>query len=110
MSAAVIESDWKKYRAMLPVLRERYLAGRNAAIVRTLTKPNKTETERFWDAEEQVRKEAKTLQRCLDGLSRSNMHFLLWEMRAAGMLQREDLADFSAELQKQIFDLLPGRD
>ncbi len=99
-----MESDWKKLRAMLPIWRERYLAGRNARIVRMLTDSKKSETERFWDAEEQIQKEAKTLHRCLDDLARSKMWLRLMEMRAAGMIRREDLAEFSAELQKRIFD------
>ena len=103
-----MESDWKKFSAMIPFWRERYLAELNARIGRRLTDPQKTETERFWDAEKQIQKEAKTLHRCLDDISRSKMWLRLMEMRAAGMLQREDLADFSAELQKQVFDDLPG--
>ena len=99
-----VESDWKKFRAMLETWRERYLAERNARIVGKLTDANKTETERFWDALEIMEKEAKTLRRCLDGISRSKMRLRLIEMRAAGMLKPEDLAGFSQELQEQIFD------
>ncbi|MHC1769237.1 MAG: hypothetical protein AB9869_33975 [Verrucomicrobiia bacterium] len=99
-----MESDWKKFRALLPIWRERYLAERNACIARILTDPKKSETERFWDAEEQIQKEAKTLRRCLDDISRSKMWLRLMAMRAAGMIKREDLADFSEKLQKQIFD------
>jgi hypothetical protein len=29
------------------------------------------------------------------------------QMRAAGMINREDLVEFSEELQKQVFDTLP---
>lgn len=99
-----MESDWKKFSAMIPVWRERYLAERNARIVRALSNPKKTETERFWEAEELIYRESKVLRRCLDDLSRSKMWLRLMEMRAAGMIRREDLADFSEELQKQVFD------
>lgn len=99
-----MESDWKKFNGMLPIWRERYLAERNVRIVRTLTDPQKTETERFWDAEAQIRKQAEILQRCLDDISRSNMRLRLLQMRAAGMIRREDLAEFSEELQKQVLD------
>lgn len=102
-----MESDWKKFTAMLSVWRERYLADRNARFVRILTNQNKTETERFWETEELMRKEAKTLQRCLDDIRRSRMWDQLMAMRAAGMIKREDLADFSPELQRQVFDLFP---
>ena len=98
-----MESDWKKFGALLPVWRERYLAERNARIAHTLADPNRSETERFWDAQEQMQKEAKVLRRCLDDISRSKMPLRLLEMRNAGMIQREDLAGFSEELQKQVF-------
>jgi hypothetical protein len=99
-----VESDWKKFSAMLPIWRERYLADQNARLVRLLTDPKKSETDRFWDAEEQLRKEAKTLRECLDDLSRSKMWLRLMAMRAAGMISRDDFAEFSEELQKQVFD------
>jgi len=99
-----VESDWKKFSAMLPIWRERYLADRNARIARILTDSKKSETERFWDAEEQIQKEAKTLRGCLDDISRSKMWLRLMAMRAAEMIRREDLAEFSEELQRHIFD------
>ena len=40
------ESDWNKFRDMVPRLRERYLAHRNARIAAVLTDPRKTETDR----------------------------------------------------------------
>lgn len=62
-----MESDWKKFCALVPALRERYLAVRNTEIARMISNPTKTETERFWDVMEVMEKEAKTLRRCLDG-------------------------------------------
>jgi hypothetical protein len=97
------EADWKKFSAMLPVWRERYLAEKNPRIAAVLTEPGKTETERFWAAEKVIVKEARTLQRCLDDIRRSRMIERLLEMRLAKMISREDLADFSAELREAIF-------
>ena len=96
------ESDWKKYSARLPLWRERYLAKQNARITGVLADPKKNETERFWDALDEMQKEAKTLRSCLDRHSRSNMMFSLLSMLAVGMINAEDLADFSEELQKSI--------
>jgi len=98
-----MESDWKKLGKMLPVWRERYLTDHNARIVRILTDPKKTETERFWDAKKQMQKDARTLEQCLDDMRRSTMLVRLWTMRKAGMIKREDLADFSQELQDDVF-------
>jgi hypothetical protein len=99
-----VEADWKKFRAMTVEWRERYLATQNVRLARLLTNPKKSETERFWEAEEQLAKIAKIVRRCLDDLRRSTMIIRLMEMRAAGMITRDDLADFSDELRKQIFD------
>ena len=99
----MVESDWKKFSAMTAKLRERYLAEQNARIAHMLADPKKTETERFWDAMDAMQKESKTLRMCLDDLSRSQMTLRLMSMRAAGMLKKEDLADFSPDLQNLIF-------
>lgn len=103
-----IESDWKKFSAMVPELRERYLASRNARLAARLTDPRKSETERFWEVLEEMEKEARVLRRCLDGHSRSSMWLYLRAMIGAGMLTREDAQAFSAELQSELafeFDL-----
>ena len=98
----MIESDWRKFRDMVPKLRERYLADRNARITAVFTDPTKNETERFWDAMEQMEREAKVLRRCLDGHSRSKMWLYMLTMIRAGMLTKEDLEVFSEQLQKEI--------
>ena len=99
-----MEADWKKFRALIPRVRDRYLAERNADIIRLLTDSKKNETERFWDAAELIEEEEKTLRSCLDDISRSKMWLTLIAMRRAGMLKKEDLVGFSAELQNQVFN------
>jgi len=98
----MIESDWRKFRDMVPTLRERYLATRNARIAAMLTDVTKSETERFWDAMETMEREAGVLRQCLDGHSRSKMWLYILTMIRAGMLTREDISVFSAELQKEM--------
>jgi hypothetical protein len=89
------------------MLRERYLIERNARIVRILTHPKKNETERFWDALEVMKKEAKILQQCLDGHSRSSMWLFMTAMLRVGMLKKEDLSQFSDELQRDFARVMP---
>jgi hypothetical protein len=105
-----MESDWKKFRDMVPMLRERYLAGRNARISAILTDPKKTETDRFWDAMKVMEREAKVLRQCLDGHSRSKMWLYMLTMIRAGMLKKEDVAEFSEELQKEVSYALSDKD
>ena len=97
-----MESDWRKFRDMVPKVRERYLLERNVRIARMLTNPEKSETERFWDAMEEMEREATVLQQCLDGHSRSKMWLYILTMIRAGMLRKEDIEVFSEELQKEI--------
>ena len=99
------ESDWKKFRAMVPLLRERYLAARIGPITALLTDPKRNETERFWSAMEEMEKEAKVLRYCLDGHTRSKMWLFMLSMIRAGMLKKEDLVQFSDELQKELSDV-----
>ena len=104
-----MEADWKKFREMVPMLRERYLAERNARVVALLTDPKKNETERFWKAMEVMEREGKVLRRCLDGHSRSSMSRFILTMIGVGMLKKEDMSVFSEELQKQISFAFEGR-
>jgi hypothetical protein len=97
-----MESDWKKFSAMVPRLREKYLALCNAQVISLLTAGNGSETERFWDATARMEKEVKVLRHCLDNHSRSKMSLSMLSMIRVGMLTREDLAEFSDELQKEL--------
>ena len=97
-----MESDWRKFRDMVPKLRERYLLERNVRIARMLTSQEKSETERFWDAMEEMEREATVLRQCLDGHSRSKMWLYILTMIRSGMLRKEDIEVFSEELQKEV--------
>lgn len=96
------ESDWKLFRQRVPEWRERYLAKKNSEIVAMLIDPAKTPTERFWDAKEQMGKQAKILVSCLDGHSRSTMTMYLYLMYGHGLVVDADLAEFSEALRNQI--------
>lgn len=97
-----MESDWRAFQNLVPKLKERYLAERNARVIALLKRSGKTETERFWDAMEEMEKEASVLRRCLDGHSRSSMWLFMLTMIRAGMLRKEDMEVFSEALQEEI--------
>ena len=96
------ESDWKIFRKRVPEWRERYLGMKNKDIIGVLTDKNKTPTEQFWDAKEKMEKEARILVDCLDGHSRSKMHWYLYLMHRHGLIQDADLEEFSEELREQL--------
>ena len=90
---------------MLPGLREKYLEKQNKGIEQILNDPEKNQTERFWDAEERIRKEGKVLMECLDDYSRSRMGMKVMLMCRYGMLEKTDLNKFSEEFQNQYLEL-----
>ncbi len=100
------ESDWKLFRKKVPEVRERYLMAKNDELVRMLMDREKTPTECFWDTFDKMKKEKKILEDCLDRHSRSYMFTAMILMRRHGMLKREDLKDFSSELQSEIEEVL----
>ena len=95
------ESDWKRFRSLIPMVRERYLAEQNALILNILTDPNRSETERFWDAFNRGKEVREILTACLDGHSKSKMVLYMRLMRRANMIRQDDLVSFSEELQTQ---------
>jgi hypothetical protein len=97
-----LESDWKTFRKRVPEWRERYLLRKNEEIISILTDESKTPTERFWDAKERIKEEAKILVDCLDVHSRSKMPWYLLLMHRHGLIQDSDLGEFSEALREQI--------
>lgn len=96
------ESDWKAFRTLVPMLRERYLKSRNQEIIAILADLKRNETERFWDAHERMKDIARVLRDCLDNHSRSNLYFALMLMRNHGMLLDEDLHHFTPETAAEL--------
>ena len=96
------ESDWKQFRNMVEFLRERYLKEKNQYLTKILTDTERTPTNQFWDTFEEMKKEKKILEDCLDGHSRSRMYMSMLLMLRFGMLKEEDLKGFSERLQEQL--------
>jgi hypothetical protein len=98
------EKDWKAFRKLAPILRERYLRGRIEELAAILADGDRSPTERFWDLEEQVGEIATALRACLDGHSRSRMRQFIIQMLAVGMMTCEDLDAFSEELRERMIE------
>ena len=87
---------------MIEFLRERYLKEKNQQLTQILIDTERTPTNQFWDAFEEMKKEKKILEACLDGHSRSRMYMSMLLMLRYGMLKEEDLKGFSEGLQEQL--------
>ncbi len=96
------ESDWKIFRKRVPEWRERYLQTKNKEIIGILSDKNKTPTEQFWDTKKKMDEEARILVDCLDGHSRSKMDWYLLLMYRYGLINNDDLKEFSKELRENL--------
>ena len=100
-----LETDWKSFSKHVPNWRERYLSRKNKEIVAMLENNKKTPTEQFWDTKQFMKDEAKILTSCLDRHSRSNMTLSLQLMFRYGLIEEQDLAEFSEELREIILSI-----
>ena len=98
------ESDWKKFRNSLDKWRELYLKRKNDEIRAILEDNNRDETDKFWDIVEFQKNESIKLRDCLDDISRSKMFMHMLFMKKYKMICKEDIEEFSEELQKLFKD------
>ena len=96
------ESDWKQYRDTIEFLKERYLKETNQKLGKILADVDRSATDQFWDTFNEMKKEKKILQDCLDRHSRSYMYLSMLLMLRHGMLKEEELSSFSEELREQL--------
>ncbi len=89
------ESDWKRFRRIVPELRERYLRRRNSELSAILGDESSTATDQFWAASERIEETGKILRACFDGHTRSTMMSFLMMMYRHQMLTEDDLDGFS---------------
>ena len=98
------EKDWKAFRNLVPILRERYLRARNEELTAILGDDDRSPTEKFWDLEERAGEIAAALRACLDGHSRTKMRQFMIQMLGVGMMAVEDLDAFSEELRERMIE------
>lgn len=98
----MLESDWKLFRRSLSAWRERYLERINAALTASLREEGKTPTERFWQTHRAARAQARILEDCFDGLSRSKQKERMVSMLHHGIITGEDLQAFSDECRNDL--------
>lgn len=96
------EADWRRFRKIVPALREGHLRKINQELKALLATLGKTETDRFWDTFERIHKEERILRRCLDGHRRSMMFDFMFSMFRYGMLDESDMEGFSPELREEL--------
>jgi len=104
----VSKSDWKKFEELIPGWRDRYLEAQTQALGKQISDSRINPTERFWKTEEEIKRVARDLQSCLDGYSKGTVRERMRLMLRAGIMQPEDLADFSEDLRDDMHGIMDG--
>lgn len=98
-------SDWKRFRTIVPRLRERYLRDRNAEFIAILPRESQTPDENFWAANDRIEELVGILRACLDDHRRSTMLTKLMLMYRHQMIRDEDLHGFSKSVRDRVATL-----
>jgi hypothetical protein len=102
MANPTFESDWRLFCDRVGEWRERFLSKRTRELSQLLSDGNRTPMERFWAADEEMRQTARDLRDSFGGHSRSRMILALYAMLGCGIIEQEDLNDFSDDLRQRI--------
>ena len=94
-----IESDWKLFRTLIPVWRDRYVEKQLAKIREKLVQETEAPADIFWSVHDITKKQVKVLTDSFDNVSRSSMHLYLLTMYSYKIITLDDLKDFSEELR-----------
>lgn len=97
-----LESDWKKFRKIVPELRERYLRERNSELDAILRDESLTPTDRFWAVSKRVDEIGAILRMCLNGHTRSKMMHYLLLMYRHQLLVDGDMEGFSEGVRERL--------
>lgn len=96
------KAGWKLFQQRIPEWRERYLQARNMELVRSLADPDKSHTGQFGDTKAKMDEISRILTECLGHLSKLQMTQSLLLMIHYGMIDKNDLNEFSEVLRNNI--------
>lgn len=97
---SVKKSDWKLFMKRLPEWQERFMGKLNQEYIQLLSR-DLDPSENFWELERRIREDKRLLGVRME-LNKGNMTFDLMRLLHDGVIEKEDLADFSQELQDEV--------
>ena len=100
----VSDYDWRLYKSLLPKWQERYMAKLNKEYIALLNENNNPSTN-FWKLEKRIHHDIKSPGVAID-VSRSDLFVDILSLMNAGVINREDLADFSRDVTDWIDQFL----
>ena len=95
------EQDWKLFRAKLPKWQENYMGRLNKEYLEILNS-DKLPSEKFWELEKRIFNDKKHVG-VTAVMSRSRFLENIYSLLSEGAITKNDLSDFSEELQNEIY-------
>ena len=95
------EQDWKLFRAKLPKWQENYMDRLNKEYKEILNS-DKLPSEKFWELEKRIFNDKKHVG-VTAVMSRSRFLDNIYSLLSEGAITKNDLSDFSEELQNKIY-------
>jgi len=95
------ESDWKLFRKRLPEWQERYMEGLIEEYKDFLSSDEPAST-KFWELEKKLKNDKRKTGVLAEGISRSNMKYLMMDLINEGAISPEDFEEFSEDFRDQL--------
>ena len=95
------EADWKLFRKRLPDWQERYMEGLVEEDKEFLSSDKPAST-KFWELEKKLKNDKRKTGSLAEGISRSNMKFLMMDLINEGAISVEDFDGFSEDFRDQL--------
>lgn len=95
------EADWKLFRKRLPDWQERYMEGLVEGYKDFLSSDKPAST-KFWELEKKLKNDKRKTGVLAEGISRSNMKFLMMDLINEGAISVADFDGFSEDFRDQL--------
>lgn len=95
------EADWKLFRKRLPIWQERFME-KLIEEYKDLLSSDEPASSKFWDLEKRIKQDKNYTGVLAQGVSRSNMKFLMMDLINEGAITKQDFDGFSEDLREQM--------
>ena len=95
------EADWKLFRKRLPEWQERYME-KLIEEYKVYLSSDEPASSKFWGMEKKIKNDKRKTGVLAEGISRSNMKFLMMDLINEGAITQEDFEGFSEDFRDQL--------
>ena len=104
----ISKKDWKLFGEKLAGWQEQYMERLNKEYIELLSSNDKNASERFWELEKRIKKDKKHPGVILE-MSKSEAIWNIVDLIHLGVIELDDLTDFSDDLKQEVQRILDIR-